>query len=145
MFESSSITQTLRISPHYTNTNEHRYDEKATLKRLLVPYGYTRMCKTFKYDRLPVPITELEGAESFDIVLRKQNGDIVKKTTYMTYGNTFADVLEQLERYVCCSMKILTNIHTNKNQVRYIENREIRRTISNTRIERWTCRGIVRS
>ena len=37
--------------------------------------------QTFKYDRLPVPITELEGAESFDIVLRKQNGDIVK-TTY---------------------------------------------------------------
>ena len=70
------------------------------------------MCKTFKYDRLPVPITELEGAESFDIVLRKQNGDIVRKTTYMTYGNTFADVLEQLERYVCCSMEILTNTHT---------------------------------
>ena len=46
------------------------------------------------------------------IVLRKQNGDIVKKTTYMTYGNTFADVLEQLERYVCCSMEILTNTHT---------------------------------
>ena len=98
----SSLHLSLKLQEyHHITRTPNRYDEKATLKRLLVPYGYTRMCKTFKYDRLPVPITELEGAESFDIVLRKQNGDIVRKTTYMTYGNTFADVLEQLERYVC--------------------------------------------
>ena len=98
---------TLQFVPWDVNSSVHfygdavEYDTKRTLKRLLVPYGYRRLCKSFKYERLPVPISELDGAESFEVVLRMKNGSIVKKNTYMMYGSTFVDVFEQLERYVC--------------------------------------------
>ena len=111
-----------------TTLHEHQTD---TMRRL--HETFTRAIrihdKTFKYDRLPVPITE--PVRLHDIVLRKQNGDIVKKTTYMTYGNTFADVLEQLEGTCVVRWRFLQT-HTHKQKpMQYIEHREIRRTISN--------------
>jgi hypothetical protein len=75
------------------------YEDNATLKQLLVPYGYSRMCKSFKYERLPLAITEIGDAETLDIVLVRNNTKHTVRTTYLKYGSTFVDVFEQLERY----------------------------------------------